>query len=103
LHLHISEEVLNTLMANDWLKGLRNYVNLIHVTPVPVGANYRTIYRKQFKPNVDRLRRRWMKRKNETFEEVVKAIPDEVARRPDLPTSGCEVRVHNNVFAFLSE
>jgi len=85
LRLHASEEALNTLMANDWLKGLLDYVKLIPITSVSVGADYRTIHRKQFKTNVDRLRRRRMKRKSETFEEVVKAIPDEVARSPDLP------------------
>jgi len=43
------------------------------------------VYRKQFKTNVARLRRRRMKRKGETVEEVIKAIPDEAARKPDLP------------------
>jgi len=85
LRLHASEEALNTLMANNWLKGLRDYVKITPLLPVPADAEHRTVYRKQFKTNVDRLRRRRMKRKGETVEEVIKAIPDEVARRPDLP------------------
>jgi len=85
LRLHASEETLNTLMANDWLKGLRDYVKLTPVLPVPDDAEHRTVYRKQFKTNVDRLRRRRMKRKGETVEEVIRAIPDEVVRSPELP------------------
>jgi len=85
IRLHGREDVLTTLMASDWLKGLRDYVKLTGVSPVPVDAEHRTVYRKQFKVNVDRLRRRRMKRKGETVEEVIKAIPDEAARRPDLP------------------
>jgi len=77
--------MLNTLMANDWLKGLCDYVKVTAITSVLADALHRTVYREQFKTNVDRLRRRRMKRKGETVEEVIKAIPDEVARRPDLP------------------
>jgi len=85
LRLHASEEELNALMAHDWLKGLRDYVKVTAIAPVPADAEHRTVYRKQFKTNVNRLRRRRMKRKGETVEEVIKAIPDEAARRPNLP------------------
>jgi len=85
LRLHGSAETLNALMATDWLKGLRDYVRVADVALVPADTEYRTVYRKQFKTNVNRLRRRRMKRKGETVGEVIKAVPDEVARRPDLP------------------
>jgi len=85
LRLHGSEEVLNDLMSADWLKGMRDYVKVAAIAPVPADSEHRTVYRQQFKTNVDRLRRRRMKRKGETVEEVIKAIPDEAARRPDLP------------------
>jgi len=85
LRLHGSEEVLNTLMTNDWLKGARDYVKVMPITPVPADAEHRTVYREQFKTNVDRIRRRRMKRKGESLEEIIKAIPAEVARAPDLP------------------
>jgi len=85
LRLHASEEMLYALMANDWLKGLRDYVNVTAITLVPADALHRTVYRKQFKTNVDRLRRRRMKRKGETMQDAITAIPDEVARNPDLP------------------
>jgi len=85
LRLHSSEEVLNSLMSVDWLKGMRDYVKVAAIALVPVDAEHRTVYRKQFKTNVDRLRRRRMKRKGETMEDAIKAIPDEVVRSPDLP------------------
>jgi len=85
LRLHASEAELNTLMAHDWLKGLRDYAKVTAIASVPADAEHRTVYRKQFKTNVDRLRRRRMRRKGETMEDAIKAIPDEVARSPDLP------------------
>jgi len=85
LRLHASEETLSTLMAQDWLTGLRDYVKLTPILPVPVYALHRTVYRRQFKSNVDRLRRRRMKRKGETVAEVIKAIPDEAACSSALP------------------
>jgi len=85
LRLHASEEELNALMAHGWLKGLRDYVKVTAIDSVPADAEHCTVYRKQFKTNVNRLRRRRMKRKGETVEEVIKAIPDEAVRRPDLP------------------
>jgi len=67
LRLHASEEALNALMAQDWLKGLRDYVKLTSVLPTPADALHRTVYRKQFKSNVDRLRRRRMKRQGGNY------------------------------------
>jgi len=85
LRLHASEQQLNALMANDWLKHLRDYVKLAPIAQAPADTEHRTVYRKQFKSNVDRLRRRRMKRKGEIMEDAIKAIPDEVDRKPDLP------------------
>jgi len=85
LRLHASEEELNGLMESDWLRGVHDYVKLGPIASAPRDAEHRTVYRKQFKTNVDRLRRRRMKRKAETMEDAIKAIPDEVARSPDLP------------------
>src|SRR5690606_14782782 len=55
------------------------------VSPVPSVAGHRIVSRKQFKTNVDRLRRRRMRRKGETLEQAKVAIPSVVERRPDLP------------------
>ena len=52
---------------------------------MPAPAQHRTVSRRQFKTNADRLRRRRMQRKGETAEQAAAAIPDAVERRPDLP------------------
>lgn len=85
LRLHGSEAALRTLMSNDWLKGVRDHVRLSEPALVPMEASYRVVRRRQFKTNVDRLRRRRMKRKSETAAQAAAAIPDNVERRPDLP------------------
>ena len=85
VRLHGSQTDLAALMQQDWLKGMREHVRLTEVLPVPVGVSYRTVSRKQFKTSADRLRRRRMRRKGETAEEVQAAIPRTVERRPDLP------------------
>lgn len=85
LRLHGDERHLLEVSQADWLKGLRDHVRLTGVAPVPEGATHRTVRRKQFKTNADRLRRRRMQRKNETAEQAALAIPASVERRPDLP------------------
>lgn len=85
LRLHGSPEALHRLMAQDWLKGMRDHTQVAALRPVPTDALHRTVRRRQFKTNADRLRRRRMLRKNETAEQAAAAIPDSVERRPDLP------------------
>ena len=85
LRLHGIDQALSQLMAEDWLKGVRDHVRVNPVLPAPAGATYRTVQRKQFKTSAERLRRRRMRRKGETAEQATRAIPDNVERRPDLP------------------
>lgn len=85
LRLHSNETSLRQLVANDWLKGMRDHVHMTDIAPAPADALHRTVQRKQFKTNVERLRRRRMKRKGETAEQAQKAIPRTVERTPDLP------------------
>ncbi len=85
LRLHGSEVALHALMGNDWLKGVRDHVRLSTLALVPAGASHRVLRRRQFKTSVERLRRRRMKRKNETEIQATAAIPDNVERRPELP------------------
>lgn len=85
LRLHGSGEGLRDFLQTDWLKGMRDHVRLTEVTPVPAGARYRTVHRRQFKTSVDRLRRRRMRRKGETEQQAIEAIPSAVERRPSLP------------------
>lgn len=85
MRLHGSQACLVALMQQDWLKGMRDHVRLTEVLPVPPDVSHRTVSRKQFKTNADRLRRRRMRRKGETAEEVQVAIPRTVERKPNLP------------------
>jgi CRISPR-associated endonuclease Csy4 len=85
LRLHGSDASLQQLFVSDWLKGMRDHVRMTDVAAAPVDAPHRTVQRKQFKTNVDRLRRRRMKRKGETAEQAQEAIPYTVERTPNLP------------------
>lgn len=85
LRLHGSRADLQQLMATDWLKGMRDHVRTKEIAASPTDAPHRTVQRKQFKTNAERLRRRRMRRKGETEEQARIAIPSSVERRPDLP------------------
>ena len=85
LRLHGTPDALQRLMGRDWLKGMRDHTQVGELLPVPANPLHRTVRRRQFKTNVDRLRRRRMQRKGETAEQAAAAIPDTVERRPELP------------------
>lgn len=85
LRLHATADCLNNLMAENWLQGMRDHVQVSEAQPVPASIQYRTFSRRQFKTSVDRLRRRRMQRHDEGYEQAVQAIPDHVQRKPDLP------------------
>ena len=85
LRLHGGEAALQHLMAQPWLQGMRDHVQCTQPAPVPDGAVPCLVQRRQFKTNAERLRRRRMRRKGESAEQAAAAIPDSVARTPDLP------------------
>jgi CRISPR-associated endonuclease Csy4 len=85
LRLHGSEAALRALMAESWLQGMQGHVRSTDVMVAPLGGQHCVVQRRQFKTNVERLRRRRMRRKGETADQVAVAIPDDVERRPGLP------------------
>lgn len=85
LRLHGGEADLQQLLATDWLKGMRDHVRIKDIATAPADASHRTVQRKQFKTSAERLRRRRMRRKDETEEQVKAAIPSSMEHRPDLP------------------
>jgi CRISPR-associated endonuclease Csy4 len=85
LRLHGSPAALQRLMAQPWLQGMRDHVRVTAPAPAPLGTPHRAVRRRQFKTNVERLRRRRMKRKGETPEQATAAIPGSVERSPTLP------------------
>ena len=85
LRLHGTQLALDELMALQWLKGMRDHVELAPLTAAPPEAPHRLVLRRQFKTSAERLRRRRMQRKGETAEQATAAIPDSVERSPELP------------------
>lgn len=85
LRLHGDHASLTRLMADDWLKGVRDHVRMADLLPAPPNAPHRTVQRKQFKTSAERLRRRRIRRKGETAEQATKAIPTTMEHRPTLP------------------
>ncbi|QBB69464.1 type I-F CRISPR-associated endoribonuclease Cas6/Csy4 [Pseudolysobacter antarcticus] len=85
VRLHGSEQDLLALDATNWLTGMRDHIHLSPISPVPESTKFQVFKRRQFKTNADRLRRRRMARKGETYEQAVSAIPSSVEREPDLP------------------
>src|SRR5690606_16041898 len=70
---------------------------------VPAGASHRQVLRRQFKTNVERLRRRRMLRKGESAEQVAQAIPSHVERKPDLPFANLRSLSTGQTFALFVE
>ena len=85
LRLHGVSGALDELMGQEWLKGVRDHVQVSTLGSVPIDAKHRLVQRRQFKTSADRLRRRRMTRKGETAEQAAAAIPDTVERKPNLP------------------
>lgn len=85
LRLHGMETALARLDPPPWLVGMRDHVDVARMLAVPDAASAVAVRRVQAKSNVDRLRRRQMKRKGWTSAEAVAAIPDSAAGKLDLP------------------
>lgn len=79
------ENDLEMLLSTDWLRGMRDHTMLSPLAVTPSMVQHRRLIRRQFKTNADRLRRRRMLRKGETYNQSVIAIPDGVEVRPELP------------------
>lgn len=85
LRLHGTQGRLQTLMEQNWLRGMRDHVIAADISAVPDGTSHRIVRRRQYKTNVERLRRRRMKRHQETHEEAAQHIPETVERRVRTP------------------
>lgn len=85
LRLHGSEADLEIVMATRWLGGMREYTGISVATTTPIDSPHRTVARRQFKTNANRLRRRRMRRHSESVETVLERIPDSVEQQVSLP------------------
>lgn len=85
LRVHGDQASLARLQETDWLKGMRDHTNVTDITVVPKDAQHLKVTRRQYKTSADRLRRRRMKRKSETYEQAAQAIPNSIERQTKLP------------------
>ncbi|MGN8157448.1 type I-F CRISPR-associated endoribonuclease Cas6/Csy4 [Salinisphaera sp. SWV1] len=85
LRLHGSPTDLATLMASSWLGGMREHADIRELMPAPEQASHRTVSRRQFKTNAERLRRRRMRRHDESAQTALERIPDHIEQRVSLP------------------
>lgn len=85
MRLHGTSVALAMFDSPAWLIGMRDHVEIAGVLGIPAITSWIAVRRIQAKSNVDRLRRRQMKRKRWTAEEAALAIPAAAAETLDLP------------------
>lgn len=85
MRVHGSQKALTLLMAQSWLNGMRDHIKISEIAKAVSTGDYLIVRRRQFKTNVNRLRRRHMKRHGLNEQEAIKAVPDFVGEQPDLP------------------
>jgi len=86
MRLHGHQASLQILREQDWLKGMRDHIELNDIAPVPNDAKHCQVKRVQAKSNAGRLRRRYQKRHPDVVdEEVERLIPDTVEKHLALP------------------
>lgn len=86
LRLHGSISALKNLQAQDWLRGMRDHVEVAEVAPVPAGSGYCRVRRVQVKSSAERIRRRYFRRHPGVTESDAQGlIPDSVEKRVNLP------------------
>lgn len=85
LRLIASAAELEALMAGDWLRGMRDHIQLGAICPVPAIHEHRPLRRVQAKSSPERLRRRQMKRHGLTEDQAREQFPDSCAERLNLP------------------
>lgn len=90
LRLHGSADGLGQLMGQDWLKGMRDHLDLTPTSPVPAQVQYRQVKRVQTKSSTERLKRRLVKRlmgrEAISAEDAAQRVPDSAAQLADLPS-----------------
>jgi len=81
-----TEEQLQKFDVGKWLNCLTDYTHYTSIREVPSGVDAFVCFkRKQFKTNVERLARRRVKRKEETFEQAMKHFDDFKDQESKLP------------------
>lgn len=84
LRLHGSEPALDQLMADNWLKGMKDYCQISQSKAVPESVQYRTVRRVQIK-SAHNKRKRSVAKGWLTPEQALETIPDTQQKPIALP------------------
>ena len=76
MRLHGLATTLVPWATPGWLSGLKDHCEHTSVLPIPDGSGFRTVSRVQAKSNVERLRRRQMRRHGLTEVEAREHVPE---------------------------
>ncbi len=85
LRLHGDDKKLNQLIELNWLKGLRDYTICSDLQPIPNSAKYRIVKRVQAKSNIERLKRRSVKKGWLTKQEADQKYLNKLGQILDMP------------------
>ena len=85
MRVHGSSANLEDLLSQGGLSGMRDYVRSGRIEAVPGRAMHCRVRRVQPKSNVERLRRRYMKRHGVSAEEAERRFSESVEQRVRLP------------------
>ena len=103
LRVHGTQSALSDLLAAGWLNGMMDHITPASIQPAPEPTGHLRVQRKQYKTNVDRLRRRRMKRKGETWDQACAAIPDSTGQSPALPFINLRSQSTGQIFSVFIE
>ena len=103
IRLHGTDGRLGALMETNWFKGMVDHLECSDLLIVPETAQHQVVRRRQVKSNVERLRRRRMKRKGESYEQVVQAIPSSLEKQSRLPFITLNSQSTGEVFKLFIE
>lgn len=79
------EQDLASLMAQTWLQGMRDHVEVNELSPVPKDAVHRSLRRVQAKSSPERLRRRQIRRHGLSEDQARTRVPETAAEVLRLP------------------
>lgn len=103
LRLHGTQAALETMMANTWLKGLRDYTRVTAIIAIPSEIKgYQTVKRVQAK-TANNKRKRSIAKGWISADEAIHAIPNTAERRLTLPYVQIQSLSNQNVMRVFIE
>lgn len=85
LRLHASAAALTRVMAENWLKGMRDFTEASQMQAIPAAVRYRVVKRVQVKSSPERLYRRSVKKGWVSEEEALEKIKATQSQQSKLP------------------